>query len=90
MRVLYGILLLSVESGIVCCKHGNETLIHSAGILSNISQEYYKYPYTDLKSALGLEEFEAPRISRQSPHEGAKVISHTRWPPLTSGNSKEY
>ena len=35
-----------------------------------------------LESLLGLQEFEAPRISRQSAHEGGKVVSSTHRPPL--------
>jgi hypothetical protein len=31
---------------------------------------------------LGIQDFEAPRISRQSGHEGGKVVSSTHWPPL--------
>jgi len=32
-----------------------------------------------LDRPLGLQEVEAPRISRQSAHEGAKVVSLTHW-----------
>ena len=32
--------------------------------------------------ALGLQEFQAPRISRQSAYKSGKVVSHTHWPPL--------
>jgi len=31
---------------------------------------------------LDLLEVEAPRISRQSAHEGGEVVSLTHWPPL--------
>ena len=36
----------------------------------------------NLKLSLGLQEVEAPRISRQSAHEGGKVVSPTNRPPL--------
>jgi hypothetical protein len=35
---------------------------------------------------LGLQEVEAPRISRQSAHEGVKVGSPTHRPPLSPGD----
>ena len=35
-----------------------------------------------LERLLGLQETEAPRISRQSAHEGVKVFSPTHRPPL--------
>jgi len=37
-----------------------------------------------LERPLGLQETEAPRISRQSTHEGVKVFSPTHQPPLPS------
>jgi hypothetical protein len=37
---------------------------------------------TGLDSALGFQEVEAPRISRQSSHEGCNVVSPTHRPPL--------
>jgi len=43
-----------------------------------------------LKSALGLQEVESPRIFRQSAHEGAMVINYTHRPSLTPGDSQEY
>ena len=46
-------------------------------------QTYVKtYSVTGLGRRLGLQEVEAPRISRQSAHEGAKVVGHTHRPPL--------
>ena len=33
--------------------------------------------------ALRAQEFEVPRIFRQSSHEGGKVVSPTHWPPFT-------
>jgi len=41
-------------------------------------------PITDLDRALGLHEFEAPRISRKSAHEGEKIVSATHRLPLPS------
>jgi hypothetical protein len=41
-------------------------------------------PYKGLHRPLGLQEVEAPRISRQSAHEGGKVISPMHQPPLPS------
>ena len=41
-----------------------------------------RYPITCLDRLLGLQEFEAPRISRQSAHEGDKVVSLTHRSPL--------
>jgi len=42
----------------------------------------YSYPITSVDRPLVLQEFEDPRISRQSAHEGDKVISLTHRPPL--------
>ena len=39
-------------------------------------------PYTGLDRSLGLQETEAPRISRQSAHEGGKVFIPMHRPPL--------
>jgi hypothetical protein len=39
---------------------------------------------------LGLQEVKDPRISRQTVHEGAKVVSSTHWPPLTPGGYSWY
>ena len=39
-------------------------------------------PYPGLNRPLELKEVEAPRISRQSAHEGGKAISPTHWPLL--------
>ena len=38
--------------------------------------------YTGLDRPLGLQEVAVSRISRQSAHEGGKVVSHTHRPPL--------
>jgi hypothetical protein len=40
------------------------------------------YPITGLDRPLGLQEVEAPRISRQSALEGGKVVSPTHRPSL--------
>jgi len=42
----------------------------------------YSYPITRLDSPLGLQEVEATRISRQSAHEGGKVVNPTHLPSL--------
>ena len=39
-------------------------------------------PITGLDKPLGLQEVEAPRISRQSAHEGGNFVSPTHRPPL--------
>jgi hypothetical protein len=38
--------------------------------------------YTGLDRTSGLQEFEAPRTSRQSAHEGGKIVSPTHRQPL--------
>jgi len=40
------------------------------------------YNITGLDRPLGLQEAEAPRISRQLTHEGGKVVSPMHRPPL--------
>ena len=42
MRVFYGILWFSVESGIVCCEHGNETPFHKVREFHQISHKNIK------------------------------------------------
>jgi hypothetical protein len=44
------------------------------------------YPITGLDRPLGLKEFEASRISRQSAHDGGKVVSPTHRLPLPPGD----
>jgi len=39
-----------------------------------------------LDRPLGLQEVEAPKISRQSAHKGGKAVSHTHWLPLPPGD----
>jgi len=41
--------------------------------------------YKSLDRPLGLQEFETPRISRQSANEGGKIVSPTYRPPLHPG-----
>jgi hypothetical protein len=41
------------------------------------------YPAAGLDSHSGLQEVETPRLSRQSAHEGDKVVSPTHRPPLS-------
>jgi len=45
----------------------------------------YFNTYTGLDRPLGLQEVEASRISRQSVHEGGKVVSHKHRPPPPPG-----
>ena len=44
------------------------------------------YTITDLDRLFGLQEVGAPRISRQSAHEGGKVVNPTHRPPLPLGH----
>jgi hypothetical protein len=44
------------------------------------------YSYISLDRPSGFQEVEAPRISRQSAHEGGKVVSPTHRPPLPPGD----
>jgi hypothetical protein len=46
-------------------------------ILYTTWQPLLSYPITGLERSLGLQEVEAPRISRQSTQEGGEVVSHT-------------
>ena len=51
-----------------------------------------QYTYTKLYlyrigRPLGLQNVEAPRISRQSAHEGGKVVSPIQRPPLPPGDT---
>jgi len=43
---------------------------------------FKSHPITGLDRSLGLQEFEAPRISRQSAHEGGGAVSLTHRTPL--------
>jgi len=45
------------------------------------------YPIIGLDRTSGLQEVEAPRISRQSTHKGGKVISPTHRPSLPAGDT---
>jgi len=47
-------------------------------------------PCTGLDRPLGLQGVEAPRISRQSAHEGGKVVSPKHRLPLPSGRYSRY
>ena len=47
---------------------------------------FSRCPCTTPKRTLGVQEFEAHRISRQSAHRGGKVVSPTHRPPLTPGD----
>jgi hypothetical protein len=48
------------------------------------------YLVTSLNRPLGLQRVEAPGISRQSAHEGDKVVSPTHRPPLPAGKDFWY
>ena len=43
------------------------------------------YHITGLDRPFGLQEFEAPRISKQSVYEGGRVVNFTHRPPLLPG-----
>ena len=49
----------------------------------NIEGQGQINPCTSLDRSWGLQEDEAPQISRQSAHEGGKVVSPTHRPPLS-------
>jgi hypothetical protein len=51
-------------------------------IIIGYSLKRYSNPIAGLDRPLGFQEVEAPRISRQSAHEGGKVFSPTHRPPL--------
>jgi hypothetical protein len=53
-----------------------------------ISMETFIYPSKGLDRPLGLQEAEAPRISRQSAHEGGKAVSPTHRSPLSLGETR--
>jgi len=55
-------------------------------VITYTEQGYVKLSLYSLKRSLGLHEFEATRISRQSIYEGGKVVSSTHWPPLLPGD----
>jgi len=47
------------------------------------------YPITDPARPLGVQEVEAPIISKQSAHEGGKGVSPTHWLPLPLPNNPQ-
>ena len=53
---------------------------------SSFKESSYSCPITGLDRLLGLQEFEAPRISRPSTYEGGKVVSPKHRPPLPPGD----
>jgi hypothetical protein len=72
--------------GVVCCEFalsGSEFcfLCQSLEVLQGCHL-VESYPITGLDRLSGLLAVEAPRISRQSAHEGGKVFCPTHWPPL--------
>jgi len=44
------------------------------------------FPITGLDMPLGLQEFEAPKISRHLAHDDGKFVSPIHRPPLTPGD----
>jgi hypothetical protein len=61
------------------------SISHDDGILHYTKYYVSKcYPITGLDSPLGLQQVEAPMISRQSVHEGGKVINRYPWYTLLS------
>jgi len=51
---------------------------------------FKSHPITGLDRPLGLQKVEAPRISRQSTHEGGEAVSLTHQPPLPPGRYPWY
>jgi len=47
----------------------------------------FSYPCTGLDRPFGLQEIEAPIISRKSAHEGGKDVDPMHRPPLTPGEA---
>ena len=60
----------------------------NTAVLIGTQQEYKRkgIPTQAWTGPLGLQEVEAPRISRQSAHEGDNVASRTHQPPLSPGD----
>jgi hypothetical protein len=52
--------------------------------LRNFGNAFKKVKLSHYKAgqALRVKEFDSPRTSSQSAHEGGKVVSPTHWPPL--------
>jgi hypothetical protein len=61
----------------VVIKYPHRNNIHSKSV-----KLWQSNPIPDLDKPLGFQEFEVPRISRQSAHEGGKVVSPTHRPRL--------
>jgi len=53
----------------------------SAIVLYELRIDMPSYPFTGLGRPLGLQKFEAPRLSRKSAHECGKVVNPARSPP---------
>jgi hypothetical protein len=65
----------------------NETCFISVGVLIlRITSKRQRYPHTGLDMTLGLQEVEAPSISRQLAHEVGTVVSPMHWLPLSQGD----
>jgi hypothetical protein len=68
----------------------HSVLSPTSGVLTGIFPscegiKIYSYPFTGMDRPLGLQDVQTLRISRQSAHEGGKVVSPTHRPPLPSG-----
>jgi hypothetical protein len=58
-----------------------------SNIQSNIERFILKsYPITGPDRPLGLQDVEAPRISRQLAHEGGRFVNPLHWSPLPPGD----
>jgi hypothetical protein len=55
---------------------------HDSYVPCYVRTQKVMQPNTGLNRPLRLHKFDAPRLSRQSAHEGGKVVSPTHWPPL--------
>jgi len=51
-------------------------------VLYDLKTDIPSYPFTGLDRPLGLQEFEAPRLSRQLAYESGKVVSPAHCPPV--------
>jgi hypothetical protein len=70
-----------IQSNGMCNKTYN--VVPGTSFVENPRQVVYSRVVKSLERPLGLQEIEAPRISRQPAHEGSKVASPTHRPPLS-------
>ena len=64
------------------CQVPQRLLLPQDGLYSKYVLPVSKGKAVPVHRPLGLHEVEAPSISRESAHEGGKVVSSTRRPPL--------